>query len=423
MKQKFKQTEIGMIPEDWGVKELNEVASYITEKINLDDMNITNFISTENMLPEKRGIILSSSLPKVGKVTQFKEGDILFSNIRTYFKKLWLAKFSGGCSNDVLVIRKKSVMNNKYLYYYLSQDKFLDFTVLTSKGTKMPRGDKTSIMSYEVNIPPIYEQSAIAKILSDIDSKIELNQQMNKTLEAVGQAIFKRWFIDFEFPNEKGKPYKSSGGEMVDSELGEIPKGWKTGKIYDICSSITSGGTPKRMENSFWGGKIAWFKTGELTDGPLLDSEEHISEDGLKNSACKLWDINTVLIALYASPTVGRLGLLKTKATSNQACSGLVAKKEIGYPFLFLNLFFKRDELNSFAVGAAQQNINQNVLKETKIIIPTNNVLLEFNVIQETIFNKITFLVFQNKSLIGIRDSLLPRLMSGKIRVPVEVRR
>ena len=171
-KTKFKKTEIGMIPEDWEVKELKEIALYINEKINIDEINLNNFISTENMLPDKGGITLASSLPKVGKVTQFKEGDILFSNIRTYFKKLWLAKFSGGCSNDVLVIRKKSIINNKFLYYYLSQDRFFDFTVLTYKGTKMPRGDKNSIMGYEINIPPISEQSAIAKILSALASKI-----------------------------------------------------------------------------------------------------------------------------------------------------------------------------------------------------------------------------------------------------------
>src|SRR3989338_3373921 len=124
IKRKFKQTEIGKIPEDWEVKELKDVASYISNKVNINEFNLTNFISTENMLPNLGGINEASSLPKTGKFNKFNVKDILFSNIRTYFKKLWLAKFNGACSNDVLVIRKKSNMNNKYIYYYLSQDKF-----------------------------------------------------------------------------------------------------------------------------------------------------------------------------------------------------------------------------------------------------------------------------------------------------------
>ena len=124
-KTKFKQTEIGMIPEDWEVKALGEVASYVNKKISFSKIGVKNFISTENMLPNKMGITIISSLPKVDKVTYFKEGDILFSNIRTYFKKLWLAKFSGGCSNDVLVIRNKISIDNQYLYYFLSQDEII----------------------------------------------------------------------------------------------------------------------------------------------------------------------------------------------------------------------------------------------------------------------------------------------------------
>jgi len=150
-------------------------------------------------------------------------------------------------------------------------------------------------------------------------------------------------------------------------ELGkEIPKGWEVKPIKELCKSISNGGTPRRMESAFWNGNINWYKTGELFDNPLLESEEKITEKGLNNSVCKLWDENTILVALYASPTVGRFGILKTKATSNQACSGLIAKDEIGYPFLFYTLLSKRGYFNNLAVGAAQQNINAEIVKETK---------------------------------------------------------
>jgi type I restriction enzyme S subunit len=255
-----------------------------------------------------------------------------------------------------------------------------------------------------------------------LDDKIDLNQQMNRVLETVGEAVFKRWFVDFEFPNEEGKPYKSSGGEMVLNEKLEktIPKGWQAGEINDLCSSITNGGTPKRMESKYWNGNIPWFKTGELTDGPLIDSEEHITEEGLRNSSARLWGKNTILVALYASPTVGRLGLLKTKAASNQACSGLVAKKEIGYGFLFYTLFFKRKEFNNIAVGACQQNISQQIVKESQTIIPPTALLKSFNDIANPLFDKQSSIAVQNRTLVEIRDKLLPKLMSGKVRVPLD---
>ena len=278
------------------------------------------------------------------------------------------------------------------------------------------------IPKFEIPVPSIPEQLAISVVLESLESKLELNQRMNCTLETIGQTLFKRWFVDFEFPDEEGKPYKSSGGEMVLNEImgKPIPKGWQVGEINDLCSSITNGGTPKRMENKYWNGNIPWFKTGELTDGPLIDSEEHITEEGLRNSAARLWDVNTILIALYASPTVGRLGLLKTKAASNQACSGLVAKEEIGYSFLFYTLFFKRSELNNIAVGAAQQNISQQIVRESKTVIPPAALLRSFNDMANSLFDKKSAIVVQNRTLSQIRDELLPKLMSGKIRVPIQ---
>jgi len=414
--EKFKQTEIGMIPEDWGVGELKDTALYITEKISLDEINLKNFISTENMLPNKGGITIASSLPKVGKVTQFKEGDILFSNIRTYFKKLWLAKFSGGCSNDVLVIRRKSSINNKYLYYFLSQDKFFEFTVLTSKGTKMPRGDKNAIMSYEVNIPTPLEQSAIAKILSDLDAKIELNQQMNKTLEAIGQAIFKQWFIDFEFPNEKGKPYKSSGGEMVDSELGKIPKGWKVKPIDEIANFLNGLALqkyPAKSEDKF----LPVIKIRELKQG-ITDASDKASIDIPKEYVINDGDI---LFSWSGSleVVIWTLG----KGALNQHLFKVSSKD---YPkwFYYYWVLEHLEEYRHIAEGKATTmgHIQRQHLKDSLVLIPDKQTIIKMDKILTLIIDKIIQINVGSRSLSQIRDSLLPKLMSGKIRVPVEVR-
>ncbi len=322
-------------------------------------------------------------------------------------------------SHHITKIKIEDDTNKDFLYYFLifNQKK----AVLYSTGSVVWALDIESWSKNElIPVPPLNEQKAIAKILSDLDSKIELNQKMNKTLEAIAQAIFRNWFIDFEFPNEEGKPYKSSGGEMVDSELGEIPMSWEVKRIKDLCISIENGGTPKRMEKKYWNGEINWFKTGELNDRPLTDSAEKITREGLMNSSCKLWKINTILIALYASPTVGRLGLLKVDGASNQACSGLVAKDEIGYPYLFYTLFFKRDELNNIATGAAQQNISQEIIKESVCIQPPLKLLDNFNWMVSRLIDRQTLLAKEQATLSNIRDSILPKLLTGKIRAPLE---
>lgn len=320
-----------------------------------------------------------------------------------------------------VVIHNHEKVIPDFLYWLFLWKNFNTHLCATATGTKILHTSPNRIEDYKFLLPPINEQEGIASTLYALENKNKLNISMNALLEAIGKTVFKRWFVDFEFPNQEGKPYKTTGGKMqYNEELAkDIPTGWKSGTINDLCESITSGGTPKRMENQYWNGEIPWFKTGELTDDPLIDSEEHITQEGLENSACKLWVENTILIALYASPTVGRLGLLKTNAASNQACSGLVAKKEIGYPFVFYTLLFKRSEFNNIAVGAAQQNINQQIVKETKTLIPPKELLSSFNNLVNLFFDKRTLLLRQNRTLSQIRDSLLPKLMSGKIRVPI----
>lgn len=425
MKQqtKFKQTEIGMIPEDWEVKELKEVVSYITEKMNVNELNLKIFISTENMLPDKGGISDASSLPQIEKTNKFKINDILFSNIRTYFKKLWLAKFNGGCSNDVLVIRpKNSSLNNKFLYYYLSQEKFFEYTVLTSKGTKMPRGDKNAIMVFKINIPPYQEQIAIFKILSDLDSKIELNQQMNKTLEAIGQAIFKRWFIDFEFPNEKGKPYKSSGGEMIfNEELGmEIPKEWGI-KEFDKFGEIICGKTPPKSHKEFFNGDVPFIKIPDMHNQLfIIYTEDSLTKEGEKYQENKTIPAKSLCISCIA--TVGLVSLTSKNSQTNQQINSIVPQEDFFTEYLYYQLKSMNQVLQDYGSGgSATLNINTSSFSKIKVLSPQEDILKKFHLYVKSVFDKIIISQEESYNLSQIRDSLLPRLMSGKIRVPVEV--
>jgi type I restriction enzyme S subunit len=248
----------------------------------------------------------------------------------------------------------------------------------------------------------------------------------------MARALFKSWFVDFDpvrakmegrwqrgqsIPGLPAHLYDLFPDRLVDSELGEIPEGWRVGCVEDMCSSIENGGTPRRVEPRYWGGLIPWFKTGELTDGPLLDSEEKITSDGLAESSCKLWPPGTILIALYASPTVGRLGILEVSAAANQACSALLPSPEYGFLFLFYALLLTREHLQQIAVGAAQQNISQQVVRTHKIIIPPKQVALRFHKLVEDSYRRRVILANESRTLAQLRDTLLPKLISGELRV------
>ena len=213
-------------------EQLSQVAEYVSNRVDVEKLSLDNYISTENMIPDRGGVTRSSKLPAVKTVSSFSKNDILISNIRPYFKKIWYANKNGGCSNDVLVIRAKEGIDSKFLYYVLSTDTFFNYTVASSKGTKMPRGDKHAIMQYKVPSFSIDRQLEIASILSALDDKIELNRRMNATLEEMAQAIFKEWFVDFNFPG--------ATGEFVDSALGPIPIGWEA-KPLDKVAHFLNG--------------------------------------------------------------------------------------------------------------------------------------------------------------------------------------
>ena len=235
---------------------LYNVCDYVTERIDSQSLTTSNYISTENMLPNKEGITHANNIPK-GNVVAYNKGDILISNIRPYFKKIWQANINGGCSSDVLCIRAKSIVYSKFLFYLLSQQSFFDYVMSGAKGCKMPRGDKQQIMQWDIELPRLNEQTIIANTLSSLDDKIELNRRINENLEQQAQALFKSWFVDFE-------PFKN--GKFVDSELGMIPEGWKVCELGNLCDSISITHPCKK-------GELIFLNTGDIENGFVLTNK------------------------------------------------------------------------------------------------------------------------------------------------------
>ena len=400
---------------EWKEYKLEELCEYRKDKVKIDDINLYNYISTENMMPNKGGIEIASSLPNSKTVARYLEGDILISNIRPYFKKIWYAKNDGGNSNDVLVFKNisKDKLNNTFLYYLLSSDNFFDYVMSTAKGTKMPRGDKDAIMRYNINLPSLEEQEKIANILSSLDDKIELNNEMNKTLEEMAQSIFKRWFVDFEFPNEDGEPYKSSGGEMVDSELGMIPKGWEVKSLDEIANFLNGLAMQKFRPLDTDEEFLQVVKIKELKQGSTSSDSDRCS---INIDEKYIINDGDVIFAWSGSLDVriwcgGKSGLNQHlfKVTSDD------------YPKWFYYLWVK-NYLEQFIRIAADRattmgHIKRSNLTEAKVLIPDDSTLKVMGYTLENLVCKFIENNIESKSLIDLRDSLLPKLMSGEISV------
>ncbi|MEZ2625063.1 restriction endonuclease subunit S [Paenalcaligenes hominis] len=192
-----------------------DVVQIITERIPVRDAKVSTYISTDNMIGNLGGVTEASQLPKSGSVTTFNENDVLFSNIRTYFRKVWLADHAGSCSPDVLVFRTRSpkVLDQRYLHWIVCSQDFIKYTDLTAKGAKMPRGDKNAIGLYKLKLPELSKQKGIATVLDNIAQKITNNSQINQTLEQIAQALFKSWFVDFDPVKAKIEVLEAGGSE------------------------------------------------------------------------------------------------------------------------------------------------------------------------------------------------------------------
>ncbi len=389
------------LPQGWREVRLGEVVDFISDKIEIDCVTKENYVSTDNLLPNRRGVIIASSLPKTKKVNRFKKGDVLFSNIRTYFKKVWFAKFSGGSSNDVIIFRSKDneVTAQKFLYYLISSDDFIDFTVKSSKGTKMPRGDKKAMKTYKILLPPLPTQKAIAKVLSAFDDKIELLREQNETLEQIGQTLFKEWF-----------------GKYSPSRPDDLPEGWRVGKLGEVIETFL-GGTPSRSKKEYWtNGTIPWINSGKVNDFRITEGSEMITQEAVENSSTKLLPKGTVVLAITGA-TLGQYSRLEIDACFNQSVVGLKENEKFKSSYIYFWVANNISHIIKHASGGAHQHINKENINQTDFIIPTEEYLNEYYKMADVIMEKISNNVFQIQTLTQTRDTLLPKLMKGEVLV------
>ena len=397
---------------------LNDIAEFVTDKICSGSISLENYVTTDSLLQNKRGRETAQNLPPMQcALTHYKRGDVLVANIRPYLKKVWFADSEGGCSSDVLVFRAKIGHYPSFLYAVLIQDAFFDYTMSGAKGSKMPRGDKDQIMRYELPTFTSLEEENIGNMMVDIMSKINVNRQINDNLEAMAKQLYDYWFVQFDFPNEEGKPYKASGGAMVWNEKlkREIPQGLGALKIGDIEKNIITGKTPSCADEDNFGGDIPFVTIDDIRGNLFVfEAQRTLSTKGADSQEKKYLPIGSLSVSCIG--TIGVMGFVAKLAQTNQQINSIVFEHEYNKEFLYfsLRLYFENAKAKTGNVFA---NMSKEEFASIIVAYPPKQILQAFHNKVAPIFDSIKNNTEEINSLTKQRDELLPLLMNGQATV------
>lgn len=369
---------------------LADICEYAKGKVDVTVLNKEIYISTENMMPNKGGITSASSLPTIEQTHAFLAGDVLVSNIRPYFKKIWFAEFNGGCSNDVLVFRAKDGVSKRFLYYVLADDAFFNYSMATSKGTKMPRGDKAAIMKYEVPNFTYEKQEKIAGILEVLDRKIQLNAEINRDLEQQMQALYKSWFVDFE-------PYN-----------GIKPTSWSKTDIYSIANIIYGAPFASKLFNTEKVGKPI-IRIRDLKEQKFVT---YTTEEHPKGHLIQPGDIVVGMDGEFRPYLWGN-----EEAWLNQRVCIFENKRPNGKAFLLYTIKPLLNVIEQTQVATTVIHIGKKDYDAFEIFLPDEDSLNYFDEITTPMIEQIVNNCLENQRLSNLRDVLLPKLMSGELDV------
>lgn len=376
-------------------------------------------------LPDSLDSLMDTS-EKEQEIYSVKESDIFLTRTSETIDELAMssvavkdypkATFSGFVKR--LRPLQKNITYHKYLGFYL-RSKLFRKTITNNASMTLRASLNEDIFSYLYLYLPNHEiQKRIGDLLFLLNTKIELNSRINTELEAMAKTLYDYWFMQFDFPDQHGNPYKSSGGKMVwnDELKREIPDGWDVFKLGDILET-SLGGTPSTDVSDYWeNGTFNWLNSGEIANFPVVDSELKITEAAIRNSATELLPKGTTLLSItrHLRPTV-----LAIDACANQSVVGIKENDEIKYYFIYPYLKNEIPRLLTLRTGAQQPHINKQTVDDSLMVVPSENstVLKLYNSKVGCIYEQIINNSFQNKQLAELRDWLLPMLMNGQIKV------
>lgn len=402
------------------MKKLQDIAEYVDERISSTEIELSDYVTTDCLLQNKNGRTIASNLPPVKcNLIKYQKNDILIANIRPYLKKIWYADRQGGASADVLVFRAKTSIDPLYLYAVFLQDSFYDYVMRATKGSKMPRGDKNHIMNYIIHPVSGAEEKRIGQIISNINTKIELNKKISRELEAMAKELYDYWFVQFDFPNEQGKPYKSSGGKMVWNETlkREIPEGWEVKKLGEICVFRNGINYDKGIEGNQ---EYRILNVRNISSSSLLVCETELDKISLPSFQADKYLLSSNDIVIARSGTPGATRLVWRINESTIFCGFIICStpRETAYK-IYLTYCLKKLEGTSATKtgGSTLQNVSQDTLKRLFVLIPDREIVRRFNTVISPILEKNYNNMKENYTLTRPRDYLLPLLMNGQVRV------
>ena len=410
--------------QDWQEKSLYDLAIW-KNGLAFKDINFSNKGKPVIKIAElKNGITAQTKFTKdiFEDAVHITKGDMVFSwsgNPQTSIDVFYYDLEDGWLNQHIFKITTKKEVLKNYFFYTL---KYLkpNFKMIAANKQTTGLGHVTinDLKKIKIKLPPLAEQKRIASILSSFDDKIELNNKTNKILEEMAQTIFEEWFINFNFPNANGKPYKKSGGEMINSELGGIPKGWKIDIISNLFN-VTIGKTPPRKEIECFSKNykdIKWVSISDMGNSGLfiVDTSEYLTPEAIKKYNVNVVPKNTVILSFKL--TIGRVSITSEDMTTNEAIAHFNSDNNFinEYLYFYLKNFNYRVLGNTSSIAEA---INSKIIKSIKIIIPKDDILNKYHNIVFDMFKKIRNNQIENQKLSGIRDSLLPKLMAGEIRI------
>lgn len=355
-------------------------------------------------------------------------GDLLLSSSASLGRVSEVGTETAGAIAYTGIIRMRpatKTITKGFIRYFLQSRLFSQQIDRSATGSVINHFGPMHLKQMGITLPPLDEQKAIAHILGTLDDKIEINQKMNQTLEDIAKAIFKSWFVDFDPVRAKvegrptGLPDEISNlfpDGLVDSENGEIPTGWAVNRVRDFADAEL-GGTPSRKNPDFWGGDIPWINSGAVNEFRILEPSELITQQGFKKSSTKLLPEKTTVIAITGA-TLGQVSYLEIETCANQSVVGVIAHSDCAHEWVYLMFVTHIERLINRQTGGAQQHINKNDVLDFDVIYPTEKIISSFSEIASPLFKRIGVAVRENLVLSELRDMLLPKLISGELRIP-----
>lgn len=401
--------------------QLCEIAYYVTDKIPLENVLLTDYVTTDSLLPNKEGRCVAQNLPpQKCALTHYKCGDVLVANIRPYLKKIWFADREGGASADVLVFRAKSGHSQEFLYASLLQDTFYDYVMKGKKGSKMPRGDRDQIMRYSIPKLSLAEEACIGNMILSFCTKINVSRRINDNLEAMAKQLYDYWFVQFDFPNEEGKPYKSSGGAMVYNERlkREVPIAWEVENLIDFAE-IKNGATPSTADEANYGGDIVWITPKDLSDQQskfVYQGERNITKQGFDSCSTSMLPTNSVLMSSRAP--IGLVSIAKHEVCTNQGFKSFIPKSISDSIYLYYYIKHHIKQIEQLGTGTTFKEVSRDDLCKFPILtIGAKDIYVQWIELQNGIADKQLALTKEIAALTKQRDELLPLLMNGQASV------